>query len=265
MTPQLSVYPNPSIDFQVIFESDEFAVISKPPGLITQPRDLTVQRSLLNGLFARWGHQLQNMGKRRDFGLLHRLDRGTSGLLIIGLKPAAYDELRAQFEAREIKKEYWAILSGVPEPRQGRCELWISEVKREGSKRARVTQGPSRSARGAQRALTLYKVLSTGLAPLTSPQPASLVACRIETGRLHQIRAHMSALGHPVMGDFDYGGASELNRLARHLERDALGLHAVRLTLRSPTTGLTQRFVAPPPESFQRFALRSGLSLKRER
>jgi len=254
MSAQLSVHPNPAIRFEVIYETDELAVISKPADLITQPRDLTAQNTLLNGLFSRWGTKLQNLGKRRDFGLLHRLDRGTSGLLVIGLERHSYDDLRAQFEAREVQKEYWAIVRGSLSPQRGRCDDWILEVKRSGSKRARVIKARAPREQGAQPALTLYKTLSQGASPVAGSVDASLIACRIETGRLHQIRAHMSALGHPVMGDFEYGGANELNRLARKISRGALGLHAVRLSVREPSTGLHRSFVAPPPESFQRFA-----------
>ena len=263
MTAQLSVQPNPSIPFEVLYESSAYAVISKPPDLITQPKDLTAHNTLLNGLFARWGHKLQNLGKRRDFGLLHRLDRGTSGLLVVGLERHSYDELRAQFEAREVQKEYWAIVKGSLSPQQGRCDDWISEVKRSGSKRARVIRARAQREQGAQPALTLYKTLSQGVAPVAGGVDASLIACRIETGRLHQIRAHMSALGHPVMGDFDYGGANELNRFAREIARGALGLHAVRLSIREPSTGLLRSFVAPPPESFKRFARALELTLGR--
>ena len=264
MSPQLSVTPNPAVTFDVLYECEGYAVINKPSGLITQPRDEQARDTLLNGLFSRWGSRLQNLGKRRDFGLLHRLDRGTSGLLVIGLSCEAYDQLRAQFESREVQKEYWAILSGRPEPSLGRCELWIREERRGNSKRAK-TISPSASLerrRGAQRALTLYKVLARGEAPLTPPLATSLVACRIETGRLHQIRAHMSALGCPVIGDFDYGGASPVNKLARGLARGALGLHAVRLVITDPITGERRGFVAPPTEAFRRLSKALGLSLK---
>ena len=265
MAQQLTYFPNPSVPYELVYEGEHYAVINKPPNLITQPRDTSARDTLLNGLFARWGKALQRLGKRRDFGLLHRLDRGTSGLVIVGLTPLGYDHLRAQFERRTIQKEYWALVMGRPQPSRGRCELWIREERRGGGKRARISSARSSSVEslgGAQRALTLYKTLSEGRAPLSSGEPVSLIACRIETGRLHQIRAHMSALGHPVLGDFDYGGPSDLNRFARGLKRDALALHAVSVTLSHPLDDSPTRHIATPSEYFQQLARSCELSLR---
>ena len=261
MTAQLSVLPNDHVPYEVLFECDDYAVINKPPGVITQPSGPEERSSLLNGLFSQWGYRLQNLGKKRDFGLLHRLDRGTSGLLMIGLTAQGYDALRAMFERRELNKEYWAVVSGHMSPSQGVCSLAIKEEREGRRKRALTFKQPGR---GAQHALTLYKTLSRGALSLESGRAeVSLVACRIETGRLHQIRAHMSALGHPVLGDFDYGGASALNRHTRDVQRDALALHAVRLSFTCPLTHQARSFIAPPSEFFKELTRDAQLSLKK--
>lgn len=262
MSSQFSIHPSTSVHFEVIYECEDFIVINKPPGLTTQPHDFQAHNTLLNGLFSRWGKQLQNLGKKRDFGLLHRLDRGTSGLLIVALTPTVYDALRSQFEERSIQKEYWAIIDGIPSPTQGRCQFWIREERHGSSKRAKVLVSPKASFQGAQPACTLYKVITHAQTTDLSTKYVSLIACRIETGRLHQIRAHMSTLGHPIMGDFDYGGANELNRLARKIERGTLGLHAIKLNIYNPCTQKRCSFIAPPSLGFRRFTQRLGLSLK---
>src|SRR5882672_9343052 len=106
--PLLSVEPNESITFKVRYQDDDLLVVQKRAGLPTQPGKGHEADTLLNGLFARFGPLLQNLGAARDFGLLHRLDKDTSGLLIVALRPRAYDTLRDDFAARRIKKYYWA-------------------------------------------------------------------------------------------------------------------------------------------------------------
>jgi 23S rRNA pseudouridine1911/1915/1917 synthase len=258
MSAHLSVPPNPRVPYEVIHTSRHFAIINKPSGVVTQPGIGHERDALLNGLFHRWGAQLQNLGKRRDFGLLHRLDRGASGLIAIGLTPEGYDHLRAQFEQRDIHKEYWAVIHGHPKERAGHCDWPIEELRREGKKRALVRRGPHPHPT-AQPALTLYRVLSTGRAP--NGDPAALIACRIETGRLHQIRAHMSALGHPIIGDHDYGPLTPLNIAHRERARGALALHAIRLKITDPTTHTLTTFIAPPPPHFKALCAALDLSV----
>ena len=256
MSAQLSLLPNPRVPYEVLHEEEAFAIINKPSGVVTQPGVGHERDALLNGLFARWGARLQNLGKRRDFGLLHRLDRGASGLVAVGLSAEGYDHLRAQFEAREVQKEYWAVVHGRPAPPAGRCDWPIEEARLEGRKRALVRRG-ARAGEGAQRALTLYRVIAEGRDARGAP--VALVACRIETGRLHQIRAHLSALGHPLVGDHDYGPLTPLNAEHRARARGALALHAIRLRFTDPATGAARSFVAPPPEHFRALCADLGL------
>ena len=129
---QLSVQPNPKVRFTIRHQDEHVLVIDKPHGLVTQPGKGHDSDTLLNGLFAgedgTWGIRLQKLGVGRDYGLLHRLDRETSGLLIVALTREAYDALRTQFENREIKKFYWAITSKNPKAASGVIKKPILEV-----------------------------------------------------------------------------------------------------------------------------------------
>ena len=241
---QLSVTPNPQVSFKIIHEGEGFWVIEKPAGLRTQPGIKHQRDTLLNGLFALAGERLQHLGKRRDFGLLHRLDAPTSGLILAAWEPAAYDALRAAFVSREVEKGYLALIDGQPPRPAGICDGAIEE-RREGSrKRARVHSVPKLPR--AQAARTRYQCLAQSA-------DAALIACLLETGRLHQIRAHMASLGCPVLGDFDYGGPRPLNRQLRARRREAIALHAAALRFR-PTGGKMLSFFSPPPDYFSDFA-----------
>ncbi|MEE2645225.1 MAG: RluA family pseudouridine synthase [Myxococcota bacterium] len=235
----LSVYPNPRVSFKIIHKEEGFLIVEKPAGLSTQPGIGHLQDTLLNGLFHSIGPALQQLGKKRDFGLLHRLDAATSGLLIVGLQRESYDLLRDAFVAREIEKGYLALLNGAPPRVEGIIDGAIEECRREGRKVALVHSTPS--APRAKAARTRYRVLARS-------ETASLVACRLETGRLHQIRAHFASLGAPVIGDFDYGGARPLNNELRAIRRGSLGLHAASLRFRAPSDGRELNFVAPLPD-----------------
>lgn len=197
--------------WEVRYEDSDLLVVEKPSGVVTEPGRGHPDDSLLNGLFARFASQLQNLGEARDWGLLHRLDRDTSGLVLVGLRPASYDALRAGFEAHRVRKVYWALVAGVPNPRQGIIQTPIEEVA--GQRKRAVLSRKGRAA------VTAYRVLAVG-------EQASLIEARPATGRLHQIRVHMASSGCPVLGDSEYG-RSEI-RVAR------LCLHAARLSFVHP-------------------------------
>src|ERR1051325_1807669 len=114
-----TIEPNERVTFKVRYEDDDLAVVNKPAHTVTLPGLGHEKDSLLNGLFSRYGPKLQNLGKVRDFGLLHRLDRETSGLVIIALRARAYDTLRGVFEQREVGKYYWAVVKGRPKGASG--------------------------------------------------------------------------------------------------------------------------------------------------
>ncbi len=220
----LSVVANPRITFGVRYQDEHLLVVEKPPRGPTQPGKGHSGDTLLNGLFAMHGALLQNLGKARDFGLLHRLDKDTSGLLIIGLRASAYDGLREQFVNRQIRKFYWAVCDGAPKHPAGVLKMPIAES----DPAAEDRPGPMKLAhisRAGKPAVTAYRVLDRGVA-------ASLVECRPVTGRLHQIRVHMEAIGCPLLGDVLYGPRRV------HHAAPRVALHAHRLVFNHPITGM---------------------------
>lgn len=241
MTVQFSVTPNPAVPLSVVYEDPAFMVVDKPAGVVTQPGHKHTRDTLLNGVFATHGKALQNVGKARDFGLVHRLDRPTSGLVVVALEQDAYDHLRAQFAGRQIEKTYLALTHGAPQPQSGVMRAPIREVRQGGRKRAALGPG-----RGSKEAVTRYETL-------VRARGAALLSCRPETGRLHQIRAHLAQRGCPVMGDAEYGPSAD-PRL-----RGRIGLHAASLRLIHPRTGRTMVINAPLPADLR--AVCEGLAL----
>lgn len=238
--PQFSIRPNEDVPFEIPFGDEDLLVVDKPTGVVTQPGKGHRHDSLLNGLFAQYGNELQNMGEERNWGLLHRLDKPTSGLVLVALRHRAYDALRKQFERRLVKKRYWAIVWGVPRPAQAVIQDPISEVV-----------GMIKTAtirRDGQQAITAYKVLD-------STNEVALIEARPKTGRLHQIRVHMAARGHIVLGDDLYGGKVKTPTVSR------LCLHAAELSFVHPTTQHRVTVHAPCPTDFSKTVTRLGLSL----
>ncbi len=215
----LSVTPNPEITFKLHLEDEDFVVVEKPARIVTQPGKGHETDTLLNGLFARYPHQLQNIGADRDFGLLHRLDRQTSGLLIVALRARAYDVLRKQFEDREVKKFYWAICAKAPREVEGIINKPILETTpRQGEDKA------ARVSNAGKQAVTAFRVLS-------SSPTAVLIEARPLTGRLHQVRVHLDAVGATILGDDTYGPKALMYAAPR------LALHSHRLCFTHPVTG----------------------------
>jgi 23S rRNA pseudouridine1911/1915/1917 synthase len=241
----LSVAPNPDVTFKIRYQDADLLVVDKPARVVTQPGKGHETDTLLNGLFAAFGQDLQNLGRARDFGLLHRLDRQTSGLLIVALKAKAYDALRGQFERREIRKFYWALASRAPRKPVGVIKRPILEQSDE-KKTARISVSGKPS-------VTAYRVLATSS---VGDGKAALLECRPVTGRLHQVRVHLNSIGCPILGDDIYGPKSLIGaapRLALHAHRIVF-THPVsleRVDVRSPwprdLTPLLRRLRIPKP------------------
>lgn len=219
----LSIQPNEHITYKIYHEDSQVLVVNKPSGIVSTPGKGHDRNSLLNGLFAKYGTRLQNLGKDRDFGLLHRLDRTTSGLLMVALTPHAYEALRADFAARKIAKFYWAITKGAPKEPKGLIKRSILEYKGETGGDDR-TKKIARVSQSGKPALTAYRVIATSTL-------ASLIECRAVTGRLHQIRVHLDSIGCPILGDEMYGPTSIRDAAPR------LALHAHRISFTHPASG----------------------------
>lgn len=244
-----SIEPNERVTFGIAYQDEHLLVVEKPARVPTQPGKGHSRDTLMNGLFARFGKQLQNLGKARDFGLLHRLDRPTSGLLLVALCPDAYDRLRDDFAHRRIRKFYWAICASAPTPREGIVNLpivedYASDDNKAGKPRlahvtrraagggagrssARASAGRARASSAGpapKPAITAYRTLSVS-------EHAALIEARPVTGRLHQVRLHLDAIGCPILGDEFYGPRRVQSASPR------LALHAHRLVFTHPVTG----------------------------
>lgn len=233
----LSIEPNERITFKVRYEDEHLLVVTKPPGVVTAPGLGHEDDSLLNGLFALHGPRLQNLGKSRDFGLLHRLDRQTSGLVIAALSPHAYDALRAAFETRTVEKFYWGVTKQAPKKPAGVIRRPILEYDGKARDDSR-TKKLARVSPSGKPALTAYRVLAESV-------HAALLECRPVTGRLHQVRVHMESIGCPLLGDEFY---------ATRAVRDAaprLALHAHRIAFQHPVTGARVDVRSPWPSDLR--------------
>lgn len=237
-----SVYSNSRVPFDVLHEDAALLVVYKPAGIVTQPGKGHERDSLLNGLFARYGNALQNLGEDRGWGLLHRLDRDTSGLVLVALRTRAYENLLDQFKRRAVKKTYYAIVAGVPRTRQGVIQLPIAEVV--GTRKRAVAR------RDGKQAITAYRVLDS------QPQ-ASLIEAMPKTGRLHQIRLHLAELGHPVLGDEMYGASRGKGAASPPPVR--LCLHAAALSFIHPEDGRRMNVTCAVPADFLAQCKRLGL------
>ncbi len=243
----LSIEPNERITFKTRYEDAHVIVVGKPAGVVTAPGKGHERDSLLNGLFAKHGSKLQNLGAERDFGLLHRLDKQTSGLVIAALSLRAYEGLRASFEAREVGKYYWAVVKGAPSTTKGVINRPIAEFMGEAMDDTR-TKKLSRVSSAGKPAITAFRVIASNPA-------ASLVECRAVTGRLHQVRVHMEFIGCPILGDELYATPGVRSASPR------LALHAHRVVFKHPISGDAVDVHAPWPADLK--GLLKRLSLPR--
>ena len=236
-----------AIDLDIVYEDADLIVIDKPAGLVVHPAPGHPDRTLVNALIAHCGDSLTGVGGVRRPGIVHRLDKDTSGLMVTAKTQAAHGALVAQFTARSIGRSYAALVWGVPVPAAGEISGNIGRSPRNRKKMAVL-------ARGGRPALTRFR-----LREALAGGRASLVECRLLTGRTHQIRVHLSDRGHPVIGDPLYG-RTPARRLAGLPEpaRALIGglgrqaLHAEVLAFTHPTTGERVKFSSQLPEKIMR-------------
>ena len=217
-----------SIDFEVVFEDDSVIVVSKPSGLIVHPGSGIANGTLVNGLAAQFP-DLREIGDPTRLGLVHRLDKGTSGLLIVARTPEALENLKFQMQKRHVHRQYFAIVAGHVESNKGVVDAPLGRDPKNPLKRAVINSG--------KYARTHYEIDQK----YESPFKVSMLNCRLETGRTHQIRVHLAAIGHPVLGDELYGGRTSFNIENR------LALHAQMLTFLHPKTKNLMNFESPLP------------------
>lgn len=246
-----------AIPLDILFEDDQLIVINKPPGMVVHPAAGNWTGTLVNALIHHCGTSLSGIGGVRRPGIVHRLDKDTSGVMVAAKTEQALAGLAAQFadhgRSGPLERAYLAIVWGEPEPAKGMIETHLGRSASDRLKRAVVPEGRA----DARHARTHYLVLRRLAAGPDGRGLASLVECRLETGRTHQIRVHMAHMGHPLIGDQDYGRhfATKANRLPEPARSAAAGLprqalHAAILGFEHPVSGETLRFEVPPPPDF---------------
>ena len=233
-----------AIALNVVYEDDALIVIDKPAGMVVHPAPGNPDRTLVNALIAHCGASLSGIGGVRRPGIVHRLDKDTSGLLVAAKTDAAHQGLAEQFAAHSLTRAYQALVWGVLRPARGEIAGNIGRNPKNRKKMAIVT-------RDGKSALTHYRRLETFADAL-----ACLVECQLATGRTHQIRVHLASIGHPVIGDAVYGrgrrraGAKEASAAARSAlaEFPRQALHAGRLGFHHPFDGRELEFESAPPD-----------------
>lgn len=252
------------IPLDIVYEDPHLLVIDKPAGLVVHPAAGHASGTLVNALIAHCGADLSGIGGVARPGIVHRLDKETSGLIVVAKSDAAHQGLAAQFadhgRTGPLERVYRALVWGVPSPAKGRIDAPLGRAPNHRQRFAVVKNGKT--------AITHYQ--TERMFPRDAPL-ASLVSCRLETGRTHQIRVHMADLGHPLLGDPLYGAGfrTKANRLpatvqARIADLSGQALHAAVLGFAHPVTGEPLRFESPlPPALADLLAALDSLSAER--
>jgi 23S rRNA pseudouridine1911/1915/1917 synthase len=225
---------DPAIEFAVVHEDDALVVVDKPAGLVVHPGSGMGEGTLVEGLLHRYP-DIAGVGSDPDRpGIVHRLDRGTSGLLVVARTVGAHEALTTQIAARQVERVYTTLVWDTVAEATGRVEAPIGRSPRRPTLMAVVADG--------RPAATDYEVTRR----FALPEPTTLLTCTLETGRTHQIRVHLAAIDHPVVGDRAYGGGRP-----DVIDLDRPFLHAVGLALTHPTTGDRLEFSSPLPEDLE--------------
>ncbi|HEX8804199.1 MAG TPA: RluA family pseudouridine synthase [Acidimicrobiales bacterium] len=228
-TGPVELEPDPSVPVPLVHEDPDLLVVDKPAGLVVHPGAGRDAGTLVHGLLARFP-EIRHVGQPDRPGIVHRLDRGTSGLLLVARSDAAYEALVAALAARRVDRRYRALVWGRVDSPTGMVDAPVGRSARDRTRMA-VTVG-------GKPARTRYEVVRTTHEPVVVTE----LACKLETGRTHQIRVHLASIGHPVVGDARYGG----DRPSLPCPRP--WLHAEHLALDHPVTGGPLAFDSPLPD-----------------
>jgi len=256
------------IPLDIVFEDADIIVVNKPAGMVVHPAAGNWSGTLVNALIHHCGDSLSGIGGVARPGVVHRIDKDTSGLVVIAKNDAAHQGLTTLFSAHDIDRVYEAIAVGAPRPGVGTIDAALARAPGDRKKMAVVDSSTHHNARHA---VTHYKMIAAygrGRAKLKGDALASQIECRLETGRTHQIRAHFSHIGHPLVGDQVYGRGPGLGGLKpgddaadaaitilKNFRRQAL--HAKVLGFAHPISGDALRFERDAPADFQ--TLRAAL------
>jgi 23S rRNA pseudouridine1911/1915/1917 synthase len=238
------------LPLSVIYEDDDLIVIDKPAGLVVHPSAGHADQTLVNALLFHV-RDLSGIGGELRPGIVHRLDKDTSGVMVIAKHDDAHRKLTADWNTDRIRKEYLALVYGTPDPPRGTVDAPIGRDPRDRKRMAVVA--------GGRHAVTDYEIVER-------LRYVSLLRCRLRTGRTHQIRVHMKKLGHPIVGDPLYSGPQwrgipdkQAQKALASLRRQAL--HAERITFPHPRTGEVVSFRAPMPDDLRSVAELLGYSV----
>ena len=229
------------IPLEVVFEDEHLIVVNKPAGMVVHPAAGNPDGTLVNALLHHCGGSLSGIGGVARPGIVHRIDKDTSGLLVVAKSDAAHEGLAAQFAKHSVHRRYLAVCGGHPNPAKGTID---EKLGRSDANRKKMAVLPKNSSRG-KHAITHYKVLKR----LAS---SALIECRLETGRTHQVRVHCASIGHALIGDPLYGRTPKpLRALISSLKFARQALHAAELGFLHPITHETLRFTADLPDDMQ--------------
>jgi 23S rRNA pseudouridine1911/1915/1917 synthase len=228
-----------AIALEIVHEDEHLLVVDKPAGMVVHPAAGNPDGTLVNALLHHCAGRLSGIGGVARPGIVHRIDKDTSGLLVVAKTDVAHEGLAAQFAQHNIDRRYLSITSGIPVPAAGTIDAPLARSSANRKKIAIVGEG-----RG-KRAVTHYRIVE----PLRG---AALVECRLETGRTHQVRVHMASLGHPLLGDPVYGRVrNEHREMLKRLNFHRQALHAAELGFVHPVTKLRLAFKSALPSDIQ--------------
>jgi len=227
------------IPLRIVFEDEHLLVVDKPAGLVVHPAAGNSDGTLVNALLHHCGGSLSGIGGVARPGIVHRIDKDTSGLLVVAKTDVAHEGLARQFAAHSIERRYLAIVTGVPRSAEGTVDAPLARSTANRKKIAIVGEGRGKRAVTHWRRIQLLR-------------DAALVECRLETGRTHQVRVHMASLGHPLLGDPTYGRSGKAHReLLKSLNFHRQALHAAELGFTHPVTKHRLSFASGMPPDMQ--------------
>jgi 23S rRNA pseudouridine1911/1915/1917 synthase len=227
-TPASAAPPEPVPGLRILYDDEDLVAVDKPVGVAAHPSPGWTGPTVIGGLAAA-GYRISTSGAAERQGVVHRLDVGTTGVMVVAKSELAYSVLKDAFRQRDVDKRYAALVQGHPDPSRGTIDAPIDRHPTHDYKWAVVA--------GGKPSITHYETVEAFRA-------ATLLDVRLETGRTHQIRVHMAALKHPCVGDLTYGADP---RLARRLQLERQWLHAVRLGFEHPATGEYVEYTSPYP------------------
>ena len=226
------------IPLTIAYEDQHLIVVDKPAGMVVHPAVGNITGTLVNALLHHCRGQLSGINGVARPGIVHRIDKDTSGLLVVAKSDAAHEGLAAQFAAHTVHRRYIAVCAGHPSPAEGTID---ARVGRSDADRKKMTVLPNNSSRGKS-AVTHYKVLQR-------LDHAAQIECRLETGRTHQVRVHCASIGHPLLGDPAYGRTpKQLRPVLERLGFARQALHAAELGFQHPLTGEMVQFRSDLPQ-----------------